>query len=137
VRRLKKLFVLSPRDKAALLRAWLYLVAAKLGLRFLGLARTLSILAPTNSAGGGWPRAASWLPTAVRYCPGGSHCLGRSVALLALLRRGGVAAELRIGVRKLEPDVEAHAWVEVNGVPVNDAQDVARRYNTFEAIAIL
>ena len=45
----------------------------------------------------------------------------------------GVTSELRIGVRKPRPDaVEAHAWVEVDGHPVNDRPDIAQTYAVFD-----
>jgi hypothetical protein len=134
VRRLKTFLQLDLGDKAAFGRAWSCLVAAKLGIRFLGLRRTLDLLLPESAPvrpGAPWPRAARWLPTAIRYCPNGGHCLGRSVALHVLLRRDGVPSELRIGVRRGQASPEAHAWVEVDRVPVNDARDVAQHYKVF------
>ena len=38
-----------------------------------------------------------------------------------LLRRRGIAAELRIGARKEFERFEAHAWVEVDSAVLNDA----------------
>jgi len=58
-------------------------------------------------------------------------CLRRSVALWWLLRRRGVAAKIRIGVRKDQGTLQAHAWVEHNGQPLNDTQDVSARYAVF------
>ena len=46
--------------------------------------------------------------------PTDSRCLIRSLVLLALLERRGVASTLVIGVRA-EPDFAAHAWVESEG----------------------
>lgn len=132
--RLKTFFRLPLRDKTAFARAWIYLVAAKLGIRFLGLARTLRLLAPPVPAVPAqteWPGAARWLHVATRYWPDGNNCLGRSVALLGLLRRAGIAAELHIGIRPA-PDFEAHAWVELDSRPLNDAPDVAMRWKRFE-----
>lgn len=37
-----------------------------------------------------------------------------------LLRRRQIAAELRIGARKLEGQFEAHAWVEYAGAMLGD-----------------
>jgi hypothetical protein len=51
---------------------------------------------------------------AERYAPGGS-CLSKSVALAWMLRRRGVPAEIRIGVRTAG-EFEAHAWVEASGL---------------------
>jgi hypothetical protein len=119
--RLKTFLRLGRRDRMAFARAWSYLAAAKLGIRFLGLSRTLRLVAPPAlavPAQAEWPDAARWLHVATRYWPDGNNCLGRSVALLGLLRRAGIAAELHIGVRP-PPDFEAHAWIELDGRPLN------------------
>jgi Transglutaminase-like superfamily len=54
---------------------------------------------------------------AVRFLPGDTRCLRRSLVLLQLLARRGISAELVIGTRT-EPDFLAHAWVEHEGQPV-------------------
>ena len=54
-----------------------------------------------------------------RYLPGGA-CLPQAVALTCWLRRRGVDAEIRIGVRRAG-GFAAHAWVERAGEPlIND-----------------
>lgn len=58
-------------------------------------------------------------------------CLTRSLLLDALLRRRGVASQLRIGVRLAQGVLDAHAWVEVAGVPVNDRPDVDEQFAAF------
>jgi hypothetical protein len=45
-------------------------------------------------------------------------CLQRSFAVACLLKKRGIAAELVIGARQLP--FKAHAWVEWDGLPVND-----------------
>jgi Transglutaminase-like superfamily len=52
--------------------------------------------------------------------------------LLWLLNRRGIPARLRIGVRKEEGELEAHAWIESGGVVLNDTADVSERYRPFE-----
>jgi len=44
-----------------------------------------------------------------------SRCLSQSLLLRALLRRRGLDAALRIGVRKEGSAFDAHAWVELDG----------------------
>lgn len=62
----------------------------------------------------------------------GARCLGRSITLWFLLRRRGVDAELVLGtLAPTDDDLPAHAWVEVDGVPVNDDADVRDRYGSF------
>jgi Transglutaminase-like superfamily len=47
-------------------------------------------------------------------------CLERSAAAQRVLRRRGVPAELRLGVRGSDAgDLQAHAWIEIEGKPVD------------------
>lgn len=59
-------------------------------------------------------------------------CLEQSLAILWLLRREGIAAELRIGVRKEAGQLLAHAWVECLGFPLNETADNVGRYRQFD-----
>jgi len=58
-------------------------------------------------------------------------CLSRSLTLWWLLRRRGIRTDLRIGVRKEAGRFEAHAWVEREGVVVNDRTEVVQQYAAF------
>jgi hypothetical protein len=70
---------------------------------------------------------------AEHYSPFPSSCLEQSLLLWYLLQRQGIAASLRIGVRKDETKFEAHAWVEHNGVALNQADERHRHYAPFES----
>lgn len=62
----------------------------------------------------------------------GAACLGRSMALWFLARRRGLDVELVIGAAAPENGtLPAHAWVEYQGVPVNDVANVRERYGSF------
>jgi hypothetical protein len=54
-------------------------------------------------------------------------CLQRSAATACLLKKYGFAAEMVIGVQQLP--FLAHAWVELNGVVVNDKPYVPEIYS--------
>lgn len=54
---------------------------------------------------------------ALTLLPGDTRCLRRSLVLMQLLARRGIAARLVIGTRT-DPDFLAHAWVEHDGEPV-------------------
>jgi Transglutaminase-like superfamily len=56
----------------------------------------------------------------LRFLPGDTRCLRRSLVTVRLLARRGIAAQLVIGARTA-PDFLAHAWVEHDGVPVLSA----------------
>lgn len=49
--------------------------------------------------------------------PGDTRCLRRSLVLMQLLAKRGIAAQLVIGARS-HPDFLAHAWIECGGQPV-------------------
>jgi len=59
-------------------------------------------------------------------------CLSRSIALYAVLRRYGIDAEIRIGARSVRNTITAHAWVEIDGRPVNAGPAVRTRYHTYD-----
>lgn len=78
-------------------------------------------------------RMAAVVNSVARRPPWSTTCLVRSLVLVAQLRRRNVAAcRLRIGVRTAEGKLEAHAWVEYRGVPVNDAADIGKQYHAFD-----
>jgi len=70
---------------------------------------------------------------AARHGLGNPSCLEESLVLAYLLRRQGIEAQLRIGVKKNIPKFEAHAWVECAGVALNEAESLHDHYAPFEA----
>ncbi|HJZ65867.1 MAG TPA: lasso peptide biosynthesis B2 protein [Candidatus Acidoferrum sp.] len=70
---------------------------------------------------------------AARHGIGNPSCLEESLVLLHLLNEQGIAAQLRIGVKKNIPQFEAHAWVECDGKPLNESEALHDHYAPFEA----
>jgi hypothetical protein len=68
---------------------------------------------------------------AAAHAPFALTCLHRSVALWRLLRRRGTHAELRLGAHRPDGTFEAHAWVECNGVPLDDQSSGVSSYRPF------
>jgi hypothetical protein len=58
----------------------------------------------------------------LRWLPGDTRCLTRSVVLVELLARRGQESTLIIGVRP-GPQFGAHAWVELGGHPLLEPID--------------
>ena len=56
---------------------------------------------------------------AYELTPFRSSCLKESLAGVGLLRSLGYEARLAIGVRGAGTPVDAHAWIEVDGAPLN------------------
>ncbi|MBS1842021.1 MAG: lasso peptide biosynthesis B2 protein, partial [Acidobacteria bacterium] len=65
---------------------------------------------------------------AARHGLGNPSCLEESLVLAYLLRRQGIEAQLRIGVKKNIPKFEAHAWVECDGVALNETEALHDHY---------
>lgn len=118
-----------PRDERRVLRVSALLLA--LTRLLVGRAsvprmrRAAARLAPRSPAPP--ERLAQLVDAAAGALPGTTSCLARAIALEALLVRAGHAAELRIGVapRQGRGRLEAHAWVELEGVALDPA---ASRY---------
>jgi Transglutaminase-like superfamily len=61
-----------------------------------------------------------------------ASCLAKSLTLWCLLGRQGIASQLRIGIRKEHGGFSAHAWVEREGVALNEPDDQHRHYAAFD-----
>lgn len=130
---------LSPREQSLLLQALCLLPLTALALRWMSfrqISRALARLAPLARRGRGKParqlaRTAHLAQLATTYSPGRPSCLPRALILWWLLRRQGIVSDLRVGVRCQGSRFEAHAWVECDGVPVNERYDVRQRFTPF------
>jgi hypothetical protein len=80
------------------------------------------------------------LAAAIKYGPWMPRCLVRSLALGWFLGRQGIPFEVRIGLPGGKSIIgtdgklnfSAHAWVEVGGVVLNDREDIAQEYRSFD-----
>lgn len=129
---------LSARERNVLLASLILLPLFWLGLRLADLQRFQAWLdrypiarrAPLSQAeaaalGIAVNRAAS-------HVLGPANCLTRSLLLRWILRRYGTSSDLCIGVRFDEGGLAAHAWVEKDGIPVNDRHDVRAGFAAFD-----
>ena len=119
-------------------RAAAVVVGVKIALVALGFARVMRLIEwgvagrdDSVEPGAEWIEAvARGVVTAAVFCPGRVECLEQSMALYLLLRRAGVAAELRFGVRTMP--FAAHAWVMHRGVAVNEAVEQLAQFAVLE-----
>lgn len=58
-------------------------------------------------------------------------CLPRTFSLRSMLNRRGVPAQVQIGVTKSLQGIQAHAWLEVDGQQVGEAEDITERFHKF------
>ena len=64
-----------------------------------------------------------------------ANCLQQTLVLWCLLRRNHIESEIRFGARKQEGQVQAHAWVEVGGVALNEDDGVHERFSPLDELA--
>ena len=129
---------LPAREQKTLMVSLVLLPLFWLGLRLAGLQRFQSWLDRSPIA----PRAPLSQPEAAalgvavnraaNHVFGPATCLTRSLLLRWLLRRYGTPSDLRIGVRFEEGVLAAHAWVEKDGIPLNDRRELVARYAAFD-----
>jgi hypothetical protein len=129
--------VRRPREAGLLVIASTLLPLCWVTLRVGGLARLCTWIGRPLSRGAACALAdvPSWtlaVSRAARYTPFPVTCLTRSLLLAGVLRRGGVDARLRIGVRCHEAALEAHAWVELQGVPLNESAETTAQFSVFD-----
>jgi hypothetical protein len=141
MRELRRYLRLTSFERRIVVQSFAGLVLTRVGLRVVGF--------------GAWKRVAAALARVRRDDDGGNtdsvsaavvrmhaaaerrlffkpSCLEHALVLWWLLRRQGVAAELRVGGRKEQGRFEAHAWVEAGGAPVGDAGETHRQFAPFD-----
>lgn len=132
---------LSNAEKRILLAGAVGLPATVIGLRSLGLKRW-SVQLHRLAQRCQWRQVAAdesrsirrtlqLMRLVIRFAPHRGNCLSQSLTLWWLLQCQGIASDVRIGVRSVGDHFQAHAWVEVQGQPLNDMQDVKSRYMAF------
>ena len=112
-----------------------------LGLRLMGFnfvqsALSLGLPAPVYSTDARSMVKAQQIAKMVRvavvyglFC---ATCLPQSMVLWRFLQGQGIGCHLRLGARSENGNLEAHAWVEVDGVALNEMEDVGKRFRPLE-----
>jgi hypothetical protein len=129
----RRWLALERGDRRLLCEAWWELLVVSLRLRI----SPRRVLARALARGGedgptGNSPAASGIAQAVGSAA--AHhlwtmtCLPRALTLLSMLGRRGIPARLRIGVRRAESGIAAHAWVEHGGAPLGEPEEVPKRF---------
>jgi hypothetical protein len=119
---IRRFVALDGARRGLLCEAAILIVAARVGLKCFGFLTVRRLLDryvarfPCAAVDGDIVAAGRWAVTAAAARVHAT-CLVQALAGDVLLRRRGVAATLRIGVRPGGPvvPIEAHAWVECEG----------------------
>jgi hypothetical protein len=136
-------FAALPEEERRLVReAAVRLTAAWVGLRVMGFQRMRVRAESVRHANYGGDGSAELSvarmvtraeESAARHLFFRPNCLVQSLALLRMLRTRGIDAELRLGARSRAGRFEAHAWVELDGIALNDATETGAAFVPFEA----
>jgi len=140
---LRRFSALERPAQTLFLRALMMLPLVGLSFKFRGfeatratLRKTLSHTTPqtdTDSSETQIALVAHMVNAADRHGLVHPSCLVKSLTLWWLLGRQGITSELRVGVRKEGGNLEAHAWVERNGIALNEPEERHRHYAAFDA----
>ncbi|HUF47559.1 MAG TPA: lasso peptide biosynthesis B2 protein [Vicinamibacterales bacterium] len=134
--RWRRLLRLPAADRWQAVQAVFWLWAVAVAMRVAGVRRVHDWLARRSESRTGAPadgqavavRLARLVDTAARHGLPGHTCLKRSLVLWYLCRRRGVPVAVVLGARPTAAGLEAHAWVEHDGVVINDEGSVQRDY---------
>jgi Transglutaminase-like superfamily len=137
LRRLRAFLRLSRGERRLLAQGWAALLLAWLGLRLLPFQELLPWAAQVHQQAPRPGSDATWatidgVERAVRRAAVHHlvpvRCLVRALATQWLLGQRGIKTELRIGVRKEAGVLQLHAWLEVEGRPIGEAEAVEERF---------
>ncbi len=137
----RQLWQLSPRDWVGLGEIASITVGIELGLTLCSFTSVLRFLMrprarciPADGAAA-HQRLSRFTAAIFRRWPWRLKCLPRSLILLTLLRRRGLAAELKVGVNKSPEAFQAHAWLEHEGQIVLDTPEVRTSFQAVLSLA--
>jgi len=129
---------LSWSEQSILLKAIFCLPLVWIGLQLFGLQRLHNTLQRKQSLSTATveeieiSQLARIVAIAAAHIPSPiSSCLTRSLLLIWMLQQRGISAQLRIGVKFANGILEAHAWVEYAGAPINDQLAVVNTFASF------
>jgi hypothetical protein len=139
-----KLGALTGAEKRALAAALATLPAVAFGLATIGYRKTHALMArwprptPTGRRVGSEVQAqaesiARMVAIAASRGPVRTSCLRRSLVTWWLLRAQGIETRVRVGVGGRDGrDLNAHAWVEHEGLPIGESPGISERYAAFD-----
>jgi hypothetical protein len=140
---LRRFSALERAAQTLFLRALLMLPLVGLSLKLRGFGVTRSTLrkglssaasrTDPNSLNNQIALTAHMVNAADRHGMFHPSCLVKSLTLWWLLGRQGISSQLRVGIRKEAGNLEAHAWVEREGIALNEPEERHHHYAAFDA----
>ncbi len=135
----QKLRALPARERRLLVRAAVTLPVSVLLLKLAGYQRARRLGERLTRARPVPADASARIDSTVRMVdlattrlPIRSACLSQSLALWYLLLAQGVRTEVCFGVRAGGAPLDAHAWVEHDGRPINETEEIVASYGRLQ-----
>ena len=134
---------LSWREWLRLMEAWWRLGRNSMSLRRVSYDQII-LQTQFNPKGGATPnndlvvaqRLQQLVSMAARIHGTPMTCLSRALTLHQMLARDGIRSRVCIGVGKTSNKVQAHAWVEVAGQAIGEAEDITTRFKVLDPVKI-
>lgn len=143
---LNKVWQLSRRERGLLFQSVLLLPALHAALLILGYSRLRGVMerllplraidnSPSETENIKRAREiARIVSVAARHGFYKATCLRRSLLVWWFLRGQGIQSQIRFGVRKINLQMEAHAWVAYQGTILNDSEHICEAYQPLEEV---
>ena len=157
--RLRKARRLSAKERRLLAQAFVLLPLTRWGVYLLGIRRWQRLLIKLSTS---HSKRAKNLPTLPSLDADGAatataraqtiarivkiateqgvlpaNCLQQTLVLWFLLRSNGLDSEICFGTRKQAGQVQAHAWVELVGTPLNEEKEVCEHFPPFAGVEVV
>lgn len=140
---ISNLYHLSVSDKWLFIRAYILAIFARICVRLFGFKTTMKILKPISKLS----NTSNHQPFNIKqyhklatlsYRMGKRlfNCLALCIAYWVFLRRRGVMTELKFGMILQENELKAHSWLEYEGQPFTDKDEINIKYKPFDDIII-
>ena len=119
------------------MQAGVLLLAVRVALKFATVARLQLVGSRTTGSRRSLSpkKVARLVRVAAEHGPYRARCLEQSLVLRWLLLRRGTEGRIVFGARKADAGMQAHAWVEVNGVPLSQDHGVYRDFSPLDELA--
>ena len=121
------------------------LIAVNTSLKLFGFKKTRGLLGKlhrsvsesTESESKMATRIANYVYLSSERIPFTGQCLGRSLVTHLLLQRQGIESEIIFGTKKASGLMEAHSWIEIEGVPLGHDGQRKHEFASFTASQIV
>lgn len=131
---------LSLLDWLILAEAWWLLLFFYLAIRRMSFERLLNPSLPISEKAPNSSHALiiaqrlqRLIGFASRLHPMPMTCLVKSLTLQKMLSGQNISAQVKIGAQKIQAVMAAHAWVEIDGKPIGEADDVSQKFHVLES----